>query len=235
MRRSRARAAALLVLVLALALGSTIIAAGDEVPIPYGKYEGSAAASTKGKAFAITVYVNEGKNGMVDVTVNAPGQLPFPVTVQSTPQAVYGGYDLPVSAEVAAIGLAGDGILRLRAKDAQWVAYGSGSGSLRGKDGSGIASATRVEGESGAYEQVSEALIGFVSGGKPSKVTSPAEYVESEWVPPADVADVGTGIGEQAPPETVSAGEAEQAPLSGGESAGVWFFMVFVFLLLFFL
>ncbi len=196
----------------------------DITGIPCGKYPGSAVGSNPGSVpFAVTIYVSPGRAGNAKLTA-VTSMLPIPVSVEGVPARVPHGWDIPVTANFASIQLFGDGVARLRLRDGQWTLYGSGTGSFRGKSGSGRGTASKVEGSWSTGAQVLDAFQGFVGGGEEVAAAAPAEYIESEWAPEAAApADAGSADFE---PTT-------SPPSVTGQALAFFFVMILFFLFMF--
>jgi hypothetical protein len=223
----------LLLIVLAAAPSLTAFAEEASTPaaaFPYGRYDGSVIGvglDREGKPkvpIAVKVWLSEGDEGAVKITVSTPA-LPFSVdTNPATPQRVDGGWDLAVSGAYGSgkTSIRGSGTLRLRQRADGWYAWGSGTGSvLGGQEGSGYGSAKRVVEESSVVDQfLSPITDTFGSFGDSGPVPPPEEYPAAEFseVPAETPAEVSADV---AAPAVTTRAQAEAVVL-------IWVLILFI-------
>lgn len=179
------------VIVALLAVGvSTASAVGPTVAttiVPTGRYEGTAVGTNGSAPIAVTVWLEDRPDGGFRMTFST-SQLPVPVSVSVEVAVATGGFDIPVAASWSFIRLSGEGTVRIRLVNGQWIMYGEGSGSFRGKEGGGYGSATLVTTEVSAAEQIMGAFEHFTAFGPPGEaegtLAMPERYVEGTAAEP---------------------------------------------------
>lgn len=169
--------------------------------IPFGRYDGSAAGGDAAP-FPITVWIAAGEKGdEVEVTVRT-SQVPVPIVERRTAARAGAGWDIPLSVSVSFPRLEGDGVVRLRPGEGDWVIYGEGTGSFWGAGGSGRGYGERVSAKAGVLGQVVDGLKALAAGPPVEEDAAPAPkpYVEEPSGGRAEPAGVSAEASRADPP-----------------------------------